>query len=105
MAEVWYIPVDENTIEGKSAVYDIPLKKCLDLFDLRPASWTCDLKEFPRLKTGDPLFDNSGYVYVLIKITQEEIDSAGEGSYREGWYKSPHTIVKTEQILRSPDKD
>lgn len=105
MAEIWYVGIDEENIEGKTPVYEIPLKKCLQLFDLRPGAWASPIDQLPKLKTGNPLIDNSGYIYVLIKITQDEIDSSNEGSYKEGWYKSPHTIVKTENILKEPDED
>ena len=105
MAEIWYIGIKEEDIEGKSPVYEIPLKKLLKIFDLRPNSRVCSLEEFPQLKTGNPIIDESGYVYVLIRITEEEIEESGEGSYREGWYKSPHTIVMTEKILKKPDEE
>jgi len=105
MAEIWYIGIKDEGIEGKSPVYEIPLKKLLKIFDLRPGARVCGLDEFPELKTGNPIIDESGYVYVFIKITGEEIKESGEGSYNEGWYKSPHTIVMTEKILKQPHKD
>lgn len=105
MAEIWYVGIKEESLEGKSPVYEIPLKKCIELFDLRPAAWASPIDKLPKLKTGNQLIDESGYIYVLIKVTQEEIDSSSEGSYKEGWYKSPYTIVKTEKILKEPDDE
>ncbi len=100
MAEVWYFSVNDTSTEGKTPIYDIPLRKCIELFDLRPSHWVSSLDEFPTLRTGNPLIDNSGLVYVLFKITEEEIKESEEGSFKAGWYKSPHTVIATEKILR-----
>ena len=104
MAEFWYVGILEEEFKEEQKMYEIPIKACIELLDLRPKQWTCELDEFPELKTGDPLVDKSGYIYVLIKITQQEIDDNHEGSYREGIYKLQKTIVETENILKEADE-
>ncbi|MGI9534152.1 MAG: hypothetical protein ACR2NW_04305 [Thermodesulfobacteriota bacterium] len=105
MAEFWYVGIlEEEFNEKDQKMYDIPLRACIELLDMRPKQKICELDEFPELKTGNPLVDQSGYIYVLIKVTQEEIDSVHEGSYKEGIYKLPKTIVETENILKAADQ-
>lgn len=105
MAEIWYVALAETEFkEDEQKMYEIPLRACIELLDMRPKYLTCKLEEFPELKTGDPLVDNSGYIYVLVKLTQDEIDAEGEGSYREGFYKLPMTLVEVENILKEADK-
>ena len=106
MAEIWYIGITETEFnEKEQKIHEIPLRVCIELLDLRPRYLTCKLDEFPELKTGDPIVDNSGYIYVLIKLTQEEINSEQEGSYKEGFYKLPKTVVETGNILRVANKE
>ncbi len=105
MAEIWYVGITETEFnEKEQKIHVIPLRACIELLDLRPRYLTCNLDEFPKLQTGDPLVDGSGYIYVLIKLTQEEIDSEKEGSFREGFYKLPKTVVETGNILREANE-
>lgn len=105
MAEIWYVGITETEFnEKEQKIHEIPLRACIELLDLRPRYLTCSLDEFPELQTGDPLVDGSGYIYVLIKLTQEEIDSEKEGSFREGFYKLPKTVVETGNILREANE-
>jgi len=101
MAEIWYIGITETEFNKKEQkIHEISLRACIELLDLRPRYLSCKIDEFPQLATGDPLVDNSGYIFVLVKLTQEEIDSEQEGSYKEGFYKLPKTVVETGNILR-----
>ena len=105
MAEIWYVGLTETEFnEEEQKKYDIPLRLCIELLDMRPKYLTCKLDEFPELKTGNPLVDNSGYIYVIIKLRQEEINAEGEGSYKEGYYKLPITLVEVENILKEADE-
>ena len=101
MAEIWYIGIKETEYnEKEQKIHEIPLRVCIELLDLRPRYFLCGIDEFPKLLTGDPLVDESGYIFVLIKLTQDEIDSEKEGSFKEGIYKLPMTVVETGNILR-----
>jgi len=101
MAEIWYVGITETEFnENEQKIHEIPFRACIELLDLRSKYFICKLDEFPKLQTGDPLVDGSGYIFVLIKITQEEIDSEQEGSFKEGYHKLPKTVVETGNILR-----
>ena len=101
MAEIWYVGITETEFnEKEQKIHEIPFRACIELLDLRSRYLICKLDEFPTLQTGDPLIDGSGYIFVLIRITQEEIDSEQEGSFKEGFYKLPKTVVETGNILR-----
>ena len=105
MAEIWYVGIKDTEFnEKEQKIHEIPLRACIELLDLRPKYLTCKLDEFPKLTTGNPLVDDSGYIYVMIKVTQEEIDSEKEGSYREGFYKLPITVVEAGNILREANE-
>ena len=105
MAEIWYIGITETEFDEKEQkIHEIPLRACIELLDLRPKYFVSDLDEFPKLQTGDPLIDGSGYIYVLVKLTQDEIDSEKEGSFKEGFYKLPITVVETGNILRESNE-
>ncbi len=106
MAEIWYIEITETEFnEKEQKIHEISFRACIELLDLRSRYLTCKLDEFPKLQTGDPIVDGSGYIYVIIKLTQEEIDSEQEGSYKEGFYKLPKTVVETENILREANEN
>ena len=106
MAEIWYIGITETEFnEEEQKIHEISLRTCIELLDLKSRYLTCNLDEFPILKTGNPLEDGSGYIYVIIKLTQEEIDAENEGSYKEGCYKLPNTLVEIENILREAGKE
>lgn len=80
MAEIWYKGIfEEDFKEVEHKQFGLPKKNCISLIDLRPKHWVCELNEFPKLKTGNSLVDESGYIYVFIRITKEEIDSDREG--------------------------
>ncbi len=105
MAEIWYIGIKETEYnEKEQKIHEIPLRACIELLDLRPRYLTCKLDEFPKLTTGNPLVDESGYIFVMIKLTQEEIDSEQEGSFKEGFYKLPLSVVETGNILREANE-
>ena len=105
MAEIWYVGITETEFnEKEQKIHEVPLRACIELLDLRPRYFSSTLEEFPKLQTGDPLVDGSGYIYVLVRLTQEEIDSEQEGSFKEGFYKMPKTVVETGNILRAANE-
>ena len=104
MAEIWYIPIDTESIEGLEVQYERNLRDAIDLLELTPAKWQCEPEGFPKLKTGDPLVDDSGYVHVMMRVTGEEVDKYEDKRWKPGWYKSSLTIVWFEKNLRKKPK-
>ena len=105
MAEFWYVGVLEKQFnEQTQKMYNVPLRACIEILGLRPNHRVCELNEFPELKTGNPLFDREDYISVIIKLKQEEIDSVHEGSYKEGIYKLPKTIIETEKLIKEAEQ-
>lgn len=100
MAEVWYLEMDTVTLDGKEARYTIDFNECVHLLKLSPERWRCEPERIPNLKTGNPLIDEAGYVCVLVKVTQDEIDSTGVGrQWKPGWYLSPLTLIGVEKAI------
>ncbi|MCI0481007.1 MAG: hypothetical protein L0213_05410, partial [Candidatus Dadabacteria bacterium] len=64
----------------------------------------CGLDEFPELKTGNPLVDESGYIYVMMRVSGDEVDKYEDKRWKPGWYKSSLTIVGFEKNLRKKAK-
>jgi len=105
MAEIWYVGITETEFnEKEQKIHEISFRACIELLDLRSRYLTCKLDGFPKLQTGDPLVDGSNFIYVLIKVTQKEIDSEQEGSFKEGFYKLPKTVIETGNILRKANE-
>lgn len=100
MAEVWYLTITDNSLEGKEPVYKIEFEKCIQLLELKSSSWKSELDVIPQLKTGDPLVDESARVFVVVKLLQEEIETIPDKSWKSGWYISPLTIINVENKIR-----
>ena len=100
MAEVWYLNVDMESVEGAEPTQTLELGRCIELLDLTPDKWDTELDSFPELKTGDPLVDESGFVYVYLRIEADEIETYGDRRWKPGWYRSPLTLVGFETNLR-----
>ncbi len=104
MAEVWYLNVDTESLEGSEPTQVLELGRCIELLDLNPDRWDAELDALPELKTGDPLVDESGFVYVFMRVNGDELDAYGDKRWKPGWYKSPLTIVGFETNLRKKSK-
>jgi len=99
MADIWYLNTDTETLDGMEPRYIIPFKACIDLFELSDDCWKCKSMQIPALKTGDPLFDHSGYVYVFVKVMSKELKGIGQKGWKAGWYQSPLTVINAERKL------
>lgn len=104
MAEIWYLGIDTGSLAGVDARDERNLIECVELLELTPDKWVHEPQGVPDLKTGDPLIDESGYVYVLMRVTEEEINEFGDDRWKPGWYKSSLTIVGFEKKLRKKPK-
>ncbi len=105
MADIFYFSVEDKEASDEKWMFKIPLKDCLYFFDIRPWQRECGIDEFPNLITGDPLVDSGGYVHVLMKISEDEIQESGEGSYEPGWYKMNMTIIEVQSIIAEVRKN
>lgn len=99
MADIFYFSVEDKEAADDKRMFQIPLKDCVHLFDMRPWQRECAGDEFPSLKTGNPLVDSSGYIHVLMRISSKEIEESGEGSFDEGWYKMNMTVIEVQSIV------
>lgn len=104
MAEVWYLNVDMESTEGVEPTETLELGRCIELLDLDPERWDTELDSFPKLKTGDPLIDESGFVFVYLSVGADEIEAYGDMRWKPGWYRSPLTLVGFETNLRKKSK-
>ncbi|MEW6145512.1 MAG: hypothetical protein AB1598_10890 [Thermodesulfobacteriota bacterium] len=104
MAEIWYLPVDSESVEGMEAQYERPFHQAIELLELTPEKWQCGPDEFPGLKTGNPLIDESGYVYVMLRVGGDEVTKYEDHRWKPGWYRSSLTIVGFEKNLRKKPK-
>lgn len=104
MAEIWYLEIDTETLEDKEAVHERALHECIELLELTPEKRESGPETVPELKTGNPLVDESGYVYVLMRVTEDEINDLNDDNWEPGWYKSSVTIVGFENKLRKKPK-
>ena len=99
MAEIWYLNTDTETLDGIEPRYKIPFKDCVELFELSDDCWKCKSMQIPDLKTGDPFFDESGYIHVLVKVMSKELKATGQRGWKAGWYLSPLTVIIAAQKL------
>ncbi len=100
MAEVWYLEMETKTLENKEPRYRFDFDKCIELFNLSPGRWKCEPDKVPDLRTGNPLIDQvMGYVGVLVRVTQDELEGFGDKRWKPGWYLSPLTPIGAEKVL------
>jgi len=101
MAQVWYLEIDIEDIEGKDPRYELDFTECINLLDLSPKRWRSDPEKFPQLKTGNPVVDDSGYVCVYARVFPDEIRNSGfADEWKPGWYFSPITVISAEKKLK-----
>jgi hypothetical protein len=104
MAEIWYLPIDTVSVEGMEAQYSRDFRDGIEILELTPEKWQCGPDEFPQLKVGNPLVDDSGFVYVMMRVSSEEVNKYEDKRWKPGWYKSSLTIVGVERNLRKKPK-
>ncbi len=100
MAEIWYLNTGTDTVEGREPNYQISFKECVEIFELTDNCWRSKSGQIPQLKTGNPVIDESGYVYVLVKVMSKELKSSGLKGWKAGWYISPLTVINAERKLQ-----
>ena len=100
MAEIWYLNTGTDTVEGKTPNYQIPFSECVEIFELTENCWRCKSGHIPELKTGNPIIDESGYVYVLVKVMSKELKRSSLKGWKAGWYMSPLTVINAEKRLQ-----
>lgn len=104
MAEIWYIPIGAESLEGLEVKYERNFRDSVEILELTPKRWLCGPEEFPQLKTGNPLVDDSGFVYVMMRVSSDELQKYDDENWKPGWYKSSLTIVGMEKNLRKKPK-
>ena len=100
MAEIWYLNTGTDTVEGKTPNYQVLFKECVEIFELTEECWRCMGGQIPELTTGNPIIDESGYVYVLVKVMSKELKSSSLKGWKAGWYMSPLTVINAEKKLQ-----
>jgi hypothetical protein len=100
MAEVWYLNTGTDTLEGKTPNYRILFSDCVEIFELTGDCWKCKSRQIPGLTTGNPVIDESGYVYVLVRVMSKELKSSSLKGWKAGWYTSPLTVINAEKKLQ-----
>lgn len=100
MAEVWYLNTGTDTLEGKTPNYQISFRECVEIFELTDDCWRCKSGQIPELRTGNPIIDESGYVYVLVKVMSKELRGSSLKGWKAGWYISPLTVINAEKKLQ-----
>jgi hypothetical protein len=100
MAEIWYLNTGTDTLEGKTPNYLISFKECVEIFELTDNCWRSKSGQIPELKTGNPIIDESGYVYVLVKVMSKELKSSSVKGWKAGCYVSPLTVINVEKKLQ-----
>ncbi len=99
MAEIWYLHVDTESLEGKEKQHDRSFIECIELLELKPEGWDSEQDIIPNLKTGDPFADSSGRIYICLKVLDDELEAFPDKRWKPGWYKSDVTIVGYENKL------
>ena len=104
MAEVWYLNNETESLEGLEPRQELELGRCIELLDLTPDRLDSEVDTLPVIKTGISLVDESGYVYVFMKVLEDELNTYGDKRWKPGWYKSPLTLIGFETNLRKKPK-
>lgn len=105
MADIFYFSVEDKEASDDKQMFEIPLKDCVRLFDLRPKQRECGLDEFPSLLTGNPLVDSGGYIHVLLRVSVDEAGKSEEKGYEPGWYKTHMTVIEIQSIIAEARKE
>ena len=100
MAEIWYLNTGTDTVAGKTPNYQVAFKECVEIFELTEECWRCKSGQIPELRTGNPIIDESGYVYVLVKVMSRELKRSSLKGWKAGWYMSPLTVINAEKKLQ-----
>lgn len=100
MAEIWYLNTGTDSVEGNAPNYEVAFKECVEIFELTEDCWKCKSGQIPDLKTGNPIIDESGYVYVVVKVLSKELKSSSLKGWKAGWYMSPLTVINAEKKLQ-----
>lgn len=104
MADIFYFSVEDKEASDDKRMFQIPVRDCIHLFDLRPRQRECGADSFPELLTGNPLVDAGGYIHVLLRISEEELKETGERGYEPGWYKMNMTVIQVQSIVAEAAK-
>lgn len=104
MADIFYFSGEDREASEDRRMFQIPLRDCIHLFDLRPWQRECGTDVFPELLTGNPLVDAGGYIHVLLRIDEEEIKQTGERGYEPGWYKMNMTVIEVQSVVAEAAK-
>ncbi len=99
MAEIWYLEVDTENLEDK-VKHDRSFIECIEILELKPEGWETDTESLPTLKTGDPYVDQSGRIFLCVRVLEDELEDFPDKRWKPGWYKSGVTIVGFENKLR-----
>lgn len=99
MAEIWYLEVDTENLEDKEK-HDRSFIECIEILELTPEGWHSEVDAVPELKTGDPFVDNSGRIFLCLRVFEDELEVFQDKRWKPGWYKSGVTIVGYENKLR-----
>lgn len=111
MAEVWYLGIEDinaETFKEKEPKYVVDFRECIGVLELTPKRRKCGIDEIPQFRTGNPAIDESGYIYVLAWVSEDDIDTeaidARKGEWKPGWYLSPLSIIAVEKKLKQPSR-
>ena len=99
MAEIQYLEVGTESLEEIEKQYDRSFIECIELLELIPEGWDSEPDSIPNLKTGDPFADNSGRIYICLRVFDDELEVFQDKRWKPGWYKSNVTIVGYENKL------
>lgn len=104
MAEIWYLGIGTETLEGLEPRHTASFAECVELLGVTPEKWESAPDEVPSLKTGNPLVDESGYIYVMLRAGEDDVSGHEDKGWKPGWYRSALTIVGFEKNVRKKPK-
>ena len=102
MAEIWYLENDAETLEDleEKVKHDRSFIECIEILELKPEAWDSEADTLPKLITGDPFVDQSGRIFLCVRVLEDELEVFPDKRWKPGWYKSGVTIVGFETKLR-----
>lgn len=104
MAEIWYLGIGTETLEGLEPRHTASFAECVELLGVTPEKWESPPDQVPGLKTGNPLVDESGYIYVMLRAGEDDVSGHEDKGWKPGWYRSALTIVGFEKNVRKKPK-